>query len=92
MRAAWSITLPYAAPNLFTGVKLAVAYSFIGVIGAEFIMSQSGLGYEIRFAYDNLDNQRLYPLILLVLVAAVLVNMTLDYWDHRLRARRGIQA
>ena len=52
-------------------------------------MSQSGLGYEIRFAYDNLDNAVMYPLILLVLVVAVAVNMTLDAWDRRLRARRG---
>jgi NitT/TauT family transport system permease protein len=89
MRTAWSVTLPYAAPQLFTGVKLAVAYSFIGVIGAEFIMSQSGLGYEIRFAYDNLDNGVMYPLILLVLLVAVAVNATLDAWDRRLRARRG---
>jgi NitT/TauT family transport system permease protein len=59
------------------------------VIGAEFIMSQSGLGYEIRFAYDNLDNTIMYPLILLVLVAAVAVNMTLDAWDRALRLRRG---
>jgi NitT/TauT family transport system permease protein len=87
--AAWRVTLPYAAPALFTGIKLAVAYSFIGVIGAEFIMSQSGLGYEIRFAYDNLDNAVMYPLILLVLVVAVTVNMTLDAWDRALRARRG---
>jgi NitT/TauT family transport system permease protein len=87
--AAWRVTLPYAAAELFTGVKLAVAYSFIGVIGAEFIMSQSGLGYEIRYAYDNLDNAVMYPLILLVLVVAVAVNMTLDAWDRALRARRG---
>jgi NitT/TauT family transport system permease protein len=90
LRTAWSVTLPYAAPHLFTGVKLAVAYSFIGVIGAEFIMSQSGLGYEIRFAYDNLDNAVMYPLILLVLVVAVAVNGALDAWDRRLRARRGV--
>jgi NitT/TauT family transport system permease protein len=89
VRTAWQVALPYAAPDLFTGVKLAVAYSFIGVIGAEFIMSQSGLGYEIRFAYDNLDNTVMYPLILLVLLAAVAVNMTFDAWDRALRARRG---
>ena len=88
LATAWRVTLPYAAPHLFTGVKLAVAYSFIGVIGAEFIMSQSGLGYEIRFAYDNLDNDVMYPLILLVLLVAVAVNMTLDAWDRALRARR----
>jgi NitT/TauT family transport system permease protein len=88
-RTALQVTLPYAAPHLFTGVKLAAAYSFIGVIGAEFIMSQSGLGYEIRYAFDNLDNGVMYPLILLILVVAVGVNMTLDAWDRRLRARRG---
>ncbi len=90
VRTAWSVTLPYAAPYLFTGVKLAAAYSFIGVIGAEFIMSQSGLGYEIRFAFDNLDNAVMYPLILLILVVAVAVNMTLDAWDRALRERRGV--
>jgi NitT/TauT family transport system permease protein len=88
-RTALQVILPYAAPHLFTGVKLAAAYSFIGVIGAEFIMSQSGLGYEIRYAFDNLDNGVMYPLILLVLLVAVAVNMTLDAWDRRLRARRG---
>ncbi len=89
VQTALQITLPYAAPHLFTGVKLAAAYSFIGVIGAEFIMSQSGLGYEIRFAFDNLDNGVMYPLILLILIVSVGLNMTLDHWDRRLRARRG---
>jgi NitT/TauT family transport system permease protein len=83
------VTLPYAAPYLFTGVKLAIAYAFIGVIGAEFIMSSTGLGYEIRFAYDNLDNNVMYPLILLILLIAVTVNMSLDRWDRALQARRG---
>ncbi len=84
-----SVTLPCAAPYLFTGVKLAVAYAFIGVIGAEFILSGNGLGYEIRFAYDNLDNGVMYPLILLILLAAVAVNMSLDRWERAIRARRG---
>jgi len=83
-----SVTMPYAAPYLFTGVKLAVAYAFIGVIGAEFIMSGTGLGYEIRFAYDNLDNDVMYPLILLILLIAVAVNTSLDRWDRALRSRR----
>ena len=89
LRTALTVTLPYAAPQLFTGIKLAAAYSFIGVIGAEFIMSQSGLGYEIRYAYDNLDNGVMYPLILLILLVAVVVNGALDAWDRALRARRG---
>jgi NitT/TauT family transport system permease protein len=89
VRTAWQVTLPYAAPDLFTGVKLGLAYSMIGVLGAEFIMGQDGLGYEIRFAYDNLDNGVMYALILLVLLVSVAINMTLDAWDRALRARRG---
>ena len=69
-------------------MKLAIAYAFIGVIGAEFIMSNTGLGYEIRFAYDNLDNNVMYPLILLILLIAVVVNMSLDHWERVLRSRR----
>ena len=41
--AAWRIRLPYASPYVFTGFKLAVAYSFVGVIGAEFITSSRGI-------------------------------------------------
>lgn len=57
---ALRIKLPSAAPYLFTGVKLAVAYSFIGVIAGEFIMSSSGLGYSIAYAFNNFDNRTMY--------------------------------
>jgi NitT/TauT family transport system permease protein len=89
VETAVRITLPFAAPYLFTGIKLAVAYSFIGVIGAEFIMSRTGLGYEINFAYNNFDNAIMYPLILLVMLIAMTVNMTLYHWEKKLLARRG---
>ena len=59
---------------MLTGAKLAVAYSLIGVIGAEFIMSRGGMGYEISFAYTNFDNATMYPLILLILVVSISIN------------------
>jgi NitT/TauT family transport system permease protein len=86
--AALQISLPFAAPYIFTGVKLAVAYSFIGVIGAELIMSRTGLGYEIGFAYNNFDNAVMYPLIVLVLAIAASVNTAFFMWEKRLLARR----
>jgi NitT/TauT family transport system permease protein len=86
---ALKITLPCAAPHLLTGVKLAVAYAFIGVIGAEFIMSRTGIGYEISFAYNNFDNKTMYPLILLILVLSILINASLSRWEKLLMQRRG---
>jgi NitT/TauT family transport system permease protein len=75
-------------PYVFTGIKLAVAYSFIGVIGAELIMSRTGLGYEIGYAYNNFDNAVMYPLIVLVLTVAASVNAVFYVWEKKLLARR----
>jgi len=85
---ALRISLPFAAPYIFTGVKLAVAYSFIGVIGAELIMSRTGLGYEIGYAYNNFDNAVMYPLIVFVLAVAASVNAMFFLWEKKLLARR----
>ena len=86
---ALHVTLPCATPYLLTGVRLAVAYAFIGVIGAEFIMSNTGVGYEISFAYNNFDNATMYPLILLILLFSVVVNAALSRWEITLMKRRG---
>lgn len=81
------IDLPAAAPHLFTGIKLAFAYSFIGVIASEFILSGRGVGYRIAYAYNNFDNASMYGLMLLVIVTATIANGVLDAFDRRLQAR-----
>jgi NitT/TauT family transport system permease protein len=86
---ATSITLPFAAPYILTGVKLAVAYALIGVVGSEFIMSRGGLGYEISFAYTNFENATMYPLIVLILLISIALNAFLTGWEKRLLMRRG---
>ena len=88
---ALRVTLPSAAPYIVTGIKLAVAYAFIGVIGSEFIMSRGGIGYEISFAYTSFDNATMYPLIVLILLASVAINAGLSGWEKRLLARRGMR-
>ena len=85
---ALRVTLPAAAPHLFTGLKLALAYCFIGVIAGEFILSGSGLGHAIAYAYDSFDNQTMYALMLFVIVLAVALNAALHAWEQRLLRRR----
>jgi ABC-type nitrate/sulfonate/bicarbonate transport system permease component len=38
------IRLPTAMPNFFTGLKVAVTYSYVSAIVAEFVGAQQGLG------------------------------------------------
>jgi NitT/TauT family transport system permease protein len=89
VETAANVTLPCAAPYVLTGVKLAIAYSLIGIIGSEFIMSKGGMGFEIAFAYNNFDNATMYPLILLILVISITANMFLSMWEQALLRRRG---
>lgn len=85
---ALRITLPAAAPHLFTGLKLAFAYAFIGVIAGEFILAGGGLGYAIAYAYESFETRKMYGLMLLVLLIAIGVNGALQLWEARIARRR----
>lgn len=88
LETALRLKLPAAAPHLFTGIKLAVAYSFIGVIACEFIMAASGVGYAVAYAYNNFDNRTMYALMLFVITVVTVINMLLYTWEQRIMRRR----
>src|ERR1700722_2867105 len=81
--------LPAAAPHLVTGIKLAVAYSVIGIVAGEFILATSGVGKRIAFSYDNFDNRTMYGMLLLLLIGVMIVNGALSAWEKRLHRRFG---
>jgi NitT/TauT family transport system permease protein len=83
------IKLPSALPYLFSGIRLCLAYSFIGVIASEFILSDRGVGYSIAFAYHDFDIRTMYALMLLIIVLVTGVNMGLNAWESKLMAKRG---
>jgi NitT/TauT family transport system permease protein len=91
LETALHVTLPYASPYVLTGIKFAVAYSLIGIIGSEFIMSSDGMGFEISFAYNNFDNATMYPLIVLILLISITLNLGVSIWEKRLLTRRGLR-
>jgi len=47
LQQAVHVSLPAAAPYVFTGAKLAFGYSITGVLGSEFILATAGYGYNI---------------------------------------------
>ena len=56
--------LPNAIPYIITGLKLNAVYSVIGAIVAEFIGSDSGLGFGMLQASYNLNIPRLWGYII----------------------------
>jgi ABC-type nitrate/sulfonate/bicarbonate transport system permease component len=80
---AWFVSLPAAAPYVFTGAKLAFGYSITGVLGSEFILANAGYGYDIAFAYNNFADKTMYALLLFLLVSVALITARV----RRVRAR-----
>ncbi len=62
------VRLPAASPHLVTGIKLAVAYSVIGIVAGEFILATAGIGKRIAFGYQDFDNRTMYGMLLLLLI------------------------
>jgi NitT/TauT family transport system permease protein len=85
------VRLPSASPHLVTGVKLAVAYSVIGIVAGEFILSTAGIGKRIAFGYQDFDNRTMYGMLLLLLVMVMAVNGALSFLEKRLHHRFGQQ-
>lgn len=84
-----SILLPYALPNIVTGLKLGLSYAIISVLASEFILSTQGLGHFISIAYDSFDIAEMYAGILVVTALALLatfgISAVLNRFDWRRR-------
>jgi ABC-type nitrate/sulfonate/bicarbonate transport system permease component len=83
------VVLPSCAPYLFTGLKLSIVYSFIGVIAGEFVLSGAGFGFDIAFAYNSFDNPTMYGLMVLLLGFVGGLNMLLYAWERRMYLKLG---
>jgi ABC-type nitrate/sulfonate/bicarbonate transport system permease component len=49
LRTLWDVVLPSALPELFNGVRTALALAFVLLVSSELIVARSGLGYLIGF-------------------------------------------
>jgi NitT/TauT family transport system permease protein len=68
----WKVTLPSALPWIFAGLNLGLTYSLLGVIVAEILASNQGLGYVIQSSAATFNTAGVFAgLITLALVAWV---------------------
>ncbi|WP_341990045.1 ABC transporter permease [Azorhizobium sp. AG788] len=62
------VRFPAAVPHIFSGLKIAITFSMIGVIVGEFITAQAGLGYMILFAASQAEMALIFAAIVLLCV------------------------
>jgi NitT/TauT family transport system permease protein len=67
------IRLPHALPLIFGGMKISITLAVIGVVVAEFVAAQRGIGYLIVMANGLLDT----PLMMAAIVALSAMGLAL---------------
>lgn len=76
------VQLPNAVPYIFSGLKVAVPLSIIGAVVAEFMQSDSGLGYVVLVAVGNVNTPMVFVAVLLMatLSLSLFAVITLVEW------------
>jgi len=68
------VVFPHLVPYLFSGMRLAMAMTLLGVILAELYASVDGVGYFAQLYSESFDSARLFALILALACIAGLLN------------------
>lgn len=68
------LTLPHAAPYIFTAMRITVPGALIGALIGEFLSANRGIGYLIAAASSRYDTARVFAGILSLLLFVLLLN------------------
>lgn len=74
----FKVMLPAAAPTVIAGFRLALGYCLIGVLAAELLVVNRGVGYLIDWAAFQYFTPELYALVLFTMIAGWIANAGLN--------------
>jgi NitT/TauT family transport system permease protein len=67
------VQLPNAVPYIFSGIKIATPLAIIGAVVAEFLQSDTGLGYLIVSAVSQYDTPLIFVAIVLMSLLSLII-------------------
>ena len=69
----FAVRLPFALPLIFTGLRIGLTLTIIGVVVGEFVTAQTGIGYLISYAASGLETAiALASIVFLLAVGLIL--------------------
>jgi NitT/TauT family transport system permease protein len=77
------LTLPHAAPYIFTAMRITAPGALIGAIIGEFLSANCGIGYFIAAASSRYDTARVFAGILALLIFVLLLNALVSRLEAR---------
>lgn len=77
------IVLPASLPSMFTGLKLAIGYSLVIVVAAEFSGADQGLGYLIWQSWETFSIKAMYAGIFVIGILGFIFSFSLDWLERK---------
>ena len=77
------VVLPHMTPSLFTGLRLAMSGTLLGVLLAELYVSTGGVGCYTRIFADSFDPPATFTLVTMLALMAVVLNETVRLAERR---------
>jgi NitT/TauT family transport system permease protein len=65
-RVLWEVVLPSALPELLSGIRTALALSFVLLVASELIVARAGLGYMIGWLGDGGAYDAMFAVVMTV--------------------------
>jgi len=81
------IAFPAAVPGIFTGLRLALIYALVNIIGMEFLIDFGGLGRIVSEMYFRYEIPGMYAAILLIVAVSWMFLAALGRLETWLRPR-----
>lgn len=78
------VVLPAIVPDIFGGIRVAVAASFGYAVAAELIGAQSGLGYRLVLARRYLLTENIVAILVVIAILAFLADQGVRWINRRL--------
>lgn len=83
------VVLPASVPAVFTGIRVAGAYSILVLIAAEMVGAKAGLGYLVNYSQFTFEIPKMYAGIVTPALLGLAFNHAVLLVERRLTAWRG---
>jgi NitT/TauT family transport system permease protein/taurine transport system permease protein len=81
------VVIPSAVPYIVTGMRVAMASSFMSIIPAEILAADSGIGYLLQKSSMLLQTNRIFVALLTICVLGFVVDRIFRFFVDRVLAR-----
>lgn len=77
-RQLTTIALPGAMPAIFSGLRLALGFSLLVIVGTEFLAADNGIGYMIWNSYQIFAIEKMYVGLIVTALLGWMLSLVMD--------------